>query len=292
MSVYVGINVRRKRFQVAVVDQSGEVLTNRNVRNGVEPILKVIGGLPPGTPAAFEAGYGTSVAGGAAGGLRLQPDPGAPAAVQGDRVGAAEERRGPTPRSWPSCCGRTCCPKRGSPRRRCASCGTAAAPGPAGAAADAAAQPDPRHPGRSARPAGRRVLERPGRAWLASLELPAVSRELIEDDLALIDALQDRSTGSTGRSASMPGPTRGSRCSPSCRASARSPRWSSSPRPARSPGSARRASWRPGRGSPRPSAAATALPTTATSRRRVRCGCAGFCARRRRPPTAPGSAAS
>ena len=29
-----------------------------------------------------------------------------------------------------------------------------------------------------------------GRAWLASLELPAVSREVIEDDLALIDALQ------------------------------------------------------------------------------------------------------
>jgi transposase len=32
----------------------------------------------------------------------------------------------------------------------------------------------------------------PGRAWLASLELPAVSRELIEDDLGLIDALQGR----------------------------------------------------------------------------------------------------
>ena len=30
----------------------------------------------------------------------------------------------------------------------------------------------------------------PGRAWLASLELPATSREVVEDDLALIDALQ------------------------------------------------------------------------------------------------------
>jgi len=29
----------------------------------------------------------------------------------------------------------------------------------------------------------------PGRAWLASLELPAVSREVVEDDLAMIDAL-------------------------------------------------------------------------------------------------------
>jgi transposase len=30
----------------------------------------------------------------------------------------------------------------------------------------------------------------PGRQWLASLELPAASREVIQDDLALIDALQ------------------------------------------------------------------------------------------------------
>jgi hypothetical protein len=30
----------------------------------------------------------------------------------------------------------------------------------------------------------------PGRQWLASLELPAVSREVVEDDLALIDALE------------------------------------------------------------------------------------------------------
>ena len=60
MSVYVGIDVHRKRSQVAVAGQSGEVLTNRNVPNGVEPILKVIGGLPPGTPAASGAAYGTS----------------------------------------------------------------------------------------------------------------------------------------------------------------------------------------------------------------------------------------
>src|ERR1700750_1589993 len=60
MSVYVGIDVHRKRSQVAVIDGKGEGLANRNVPNGAEPILKVIGGLPPGTPAAFEACYGTS----------------------------------------------------------------------------------------------------------------------------------------------------------------------------------------------------------------------------------------
>jgi transposase len=32
----------------------------------------------------------------------------------------------------------------------------------------------------------------PGRAWLAALELPVVSRELVEDYLGLIDALQER----------------------------------------------------------------------------------------------------
>jgi hypothetical protein len=58
MSVYVGIDVYRKRSQVAVIDQDGEVLANRNVPNGAETILGVIGGLPPGTPAAFGAAFG------------------------------------------------------------------------------------------------------------------------------------------------------------------------------------------------------------------------------------------
>jgi predicted NBD/HSP70 family sugar kinase len=51
MSVYAGIDVRRKRSQVAVVDEGGEVLVSRNVTNGAEPALLVMGGLPAGTPA-------------------------------------------------------------------------------------------------------------------------------------------------------------------------------------------------------------------------------------------------
>ena len=54
MPVYVGIDVHRKCSHVALIDQSGEVLASRNVPNGAEPILGVIGGLPPGTPTAFE----------------------------------------------------------------------------------------------------------------------------------------------------------------------------------------------------------------------------------------------
>ncbi|MFI9325081.1 IS110 family transposase [Kitasatospora aureofaciens] len=58
MSVYVGIDVHRKRSQIAVVDEAGEVQVNRNVPNGVETVLGVIGDLSIGTPVAFEAAYG------------------------------------------------------------------------------------------------------------------------------------------------------------------------------------------------------------------------------------------
>ncbi|MGW0999719.1 IS110 family transposase [Streptomyces sp. NPDC002523] len=58
MSVYVGIDVHRKRSQIAVVDHDGAVQVNRNVPNGVETVLSVIGDLPIGAPVAFEAAYG------------------------------------------------------------------------------------------------------------------------------------------------------------------------------------------------------------------------------------------
>lgn len=57
-SDYVGIDVHRRRSQIAVVDADGAVRTNRNVTNGVDTVLSVIGGLPAGTPVAFEAAYG------------------------------------------------------------------------------------------------------------------------------------------------------------------------------------------------------------------------------------------
>ncbi len=58
MSVYVGIDVHRKRSQVAVVDDAGVVLKNRNVVNGVETVLSLIGEYPTHTPVVFEAAYG------------------------------------------------------------------------------------------------------------------------------------------------------------------------------------------------------------------------------------------
>ena len=58
MSIYVGIDVHRKRSQVAVVAGDGKVQLNRNVVNGSEPMLRLIGDLPAGTPVAFESAYG------------------------------------------------------------------------------------------------------------------------------------------------------------------------------------------------------------------------------------------
>src|SRR6266536_718479 len=180
MSVYVGIDVHRKRSQVAVIDAKGKVIANRNVPNGVEPILKVIGGLPPGTPAAFEAAFGTSWL------VWLLEDYGfaphlvhpsrckaiASARLKNDKVDAAILaqllRADLLPEAW-------------------------IAPPPVRQLRALlrnrihAIVADYGHD----RPAGG-YWTGPGRAWLASLALPAVSRELVEDDLGLIDALQGR----------------------------------------------------------------------------------------------------
>ena len=58
MSVYVGIDVHRKRSQVAVVTEDGTVQLDKNVVNGSEPMLRLIGDLPSGTPVVFEAAFG------------------------------------------------------------------------------------------------------------------------------------------------------------------------------------------------------------------------------------------
>jgi transposase len=58
MSVYVGMDVHRKRSQVAIVDTAGDQLRNRNLANDPAKLLPILGTLPPGTPVAFEAAYG------------------------------------------------------------------------------------------------------------------------------------------------------------------------------------------------------------------------------------------
>ena len=55
MSVYVGMDVHRKRSQVAIVDTAGVQQHNRNLANDPAKLVPVLGALPPGTPVAFEA---------------------------------------------------------------------------------------------------------------------------------------------------------------------------------------------------------------------------------------------
>jgi transposase len=58
MRAYVGMDVHRKRSQVAIVDDAGEEQRNRNVPNDPTELVPILGALEPGTPVAFEAAYG------------------------------------------------------------------------------------------------------------------------------------------------------------------------------------------------------------------------------------------
>ena len=189
MSVYVGIDVHRKRSQVAVVDQAGEVQVNRNVPNGVEPILRVMGDVPVGTPVAFEAAYGWGWL------VELLEDYGfepylvhpsrckaiASARLKNDKVGAATLaqllRADLLPEAWiaPPAVRQL----RALLRHRCqlVRLRTMLRTRIHAVLADHGLD----------RPAG--CWSGPGRAWLASLEVPAVSRRVIDDNLAQLDAL-------------------------------------------------------------------------------------------------------
>src|SRR5215831_18042254 len=190
MSVYVGIDVHRKRSQVAVVAEDGTVELNKNVVNGSEPMLRLIGDLPPGTPVAFEAAFGWGWL------AELLEDYGfgahlvhplrceaiAPARPKNDKAGAATLaqllRADLLPEAW------IAPPQtrqlRGLLRHRAqlVRLRTLLRNRIHAVLADHGHD----------RAGG--CWSGPGRAWLASLPLPAVSREVIEDDLALIDALQ------------------------------------------------------------------------------------------------------
>jgi len=58
MNVYAGMDVHRKRSQVAIVDDAGVQQRNRNLANDPAKLMPILGALAPGTPVAFEAAYG------------------------------------------------------------------------------------------------------------------------------------------------------------------------------------------------------------------------------------------
>src|SRR5689334_8882534 len=192
MCVYVGIDVHRKRSQVAVVDESGKVLANRNVPSAVEPFLKVIGGLPPGTPAAFEAAFGTGWLVELLEGYGFEPHLVHPlqckaiasARLKNDKVDAeilAQLLRADLlPEAWiaPPAVRQLRALLRH--RVQLVRLRTLLRNRIHAVLADHG----------HGRPAG--VWSGPGRQWLASLELPAASRKVAGDGLALIDAAEVR----------------------------------------------------------------------------------------------------
>jgi transposase len=56
--VYVGMDVHRKRTQVAIMEEDGTEILNRNVPNDPAELSPVLGSLEPGTPVVFEAAFG------------------------------------------------------------------------------------------------------------------------------------------------------------------------------------------------------------------------------------------
>jgi transposase len=189
MSVYVGIDVHRKRSQVAVVAGDGKVQLNRNVVNGSEPMLRLIGDLPAGTPVAFESAFGWGWL------IELLEDYGfdphmvhplrckaiASARLKNDKVDAAILaqllRADLLPEAWiapqPVRQLRALLRHRASLVRL----GTQLRNRIHAVAADHGYD-------RSAS-----YWTGPGRGWLAELDLPAASREIVTDCLAVIDGL-------------------------------------------------------------------------------------------------------
>jgi hypothetical protein len=90
MNVYVGMDVHRKRSQIAVLDTASVQQANRNLTNDPTTLMPILGALPPGTPVAFEAAYG-GLARGVAGGTGAGAPPGPSQPLQGDRLGPAEQ---------------------------------------------------------------------------------------------------------------------------------------------------------------------------------------------------------
>jgi hypothetical protein len=111
MSVYVGMDVHRKRSQVAIVDEDGVQQRNRNLANDPAKLVPILGGLPPGTPVELEA------------------------AGQDGRT--TRSTRPP----WRSCCAPTCCRRPGSRPSRSVIYARCAPPGQPGAAVDFPEEP-------------------------------------------------------------------------------------------------------------------------------------------------------
>ena len=189
MSVYVGMDVHRKRSQVAVVDDDGIQQHNRNVPNHPAQLVPILGVLPPGTPVAFEAAYGWGWLVELLEELELEPHLVHPsrckaiasARLKNDKVDARTLaqllRADLLPEAWiaPQATRdlRALLRHRATLVRLSTSCKNRIH----AVLADRGIGED------------RGLWTGPGRAWLADLELPPIPRGIIEDCGGLLDAL-------------------------------------------------------------------------------------------------------
>jgi transposase len=189
MSVYVGMDVHRKRSQIAVVDDAGIQQHNRNVPNHPTKLVPILGALPPGTPVAFEAAYGWGWLVELLEELELEPHLVHPsrckaiasARLKNDKVDARTLaqllRADLLPEAWiaPQATRdlRALLRHRATLVRMSTSCKNRIH----AVLADRGIGED------------RGLWTGPGRAWLADLELPPIPRGIIQDCCGLLDAL-------------------------------------------------------------------------------------------------------
>jgi transposase len=189
MSIYVGMDVHRKRSQIAVVDEAGEEQRNRNVANDPAKLVPILGSLPPGTPVAFEAAYGWGWLVELLEELALEPHLVHPsrckaiaaARLKNDKVDARTLaqllRADLLPEAWIA--PQATRDLRALLRHRASlvRLSTSLKNRVHAVLADRGIGED------------RGLWTGPGRAWLASLELPATPRAIVEDCCGLLDAL-------------------------------------------------------------------------------------------------------
>ena len=187
---YVGMDVHRRRTQIAVVDEVGRELLNENVPNDPGRIAEVLSGVEPGTSVVFEATLGWSWLAELLELLGLEPRLAHPAGckaiasarLKNDKVDARTLaqllRADLLPEAWLA-------PKevrdlRALLRHRAALVGmrTTMKCRIRAVLADHGAQ------------APSSLWTGPGRRWLRDLELGKVPRSIVDDDLGLLDAIE------------------------------------------------------------------------------------------------------
>src|SRR4029453_14577155 len=189
MSIYVGMDVHRKRSQVAVLDDAGGQQRNRNVPNDPAQLVPILGALPPGTPVAFEAAYGWGWLVELLEELELEPHLVHPsrckaiaaARLKNDKVDAATLaqllRADLLPEAWIAPPDTRDLRTLLRHRARLVRLSTSLKNRVHAVLADRGIGED------------RGLWTGPGRAWLAALELSRTQREIVEDCCGLLDAL-------------------------------------------------------------------------------------------------------